>query len=794
MFKNFFTVALRNLLRHKGFSIINIMGLSIGLACCLMIAFYVLDELSYDQFHEKADRIVRVTMEYGFGDQVGKSEQTGTKVAPAFSRDFPEVEQAVRVYDRAAVVGYEDKLFQEKRFFYADSTFFQLFSFNLIKGDPAKVLEAPNQVVLTQSTAHRYFGEEDPVGKLLQVNNEKDYLITGISEDVPANSQIKFDFMASFSSLRESHTEEWFSANYKTYLLLSSQEAIASLQAKIPDYMAEQMREPELSGNDFLTYRLEPLTEVHLYSELSGFEPNSDIRYIYIFSIIALLIMVIACTNYMNLTTARAVERAKEVGVRKVLGAQRRQLFWQFMGESIFIFAIALLIGILLVNLLLPFFNTLADRQLHIDILKNPWLLLGLLITGIMVSLLAGSYPSLALSAFLPVKVLKGSFKTSGKGLWLRKALIVFQFVISSFLIISTLVIQQQLNYIQDKKLGYDKEHVMVLPADDKIIRSLSTFKNELKQNPKIQHVTVAYETPTFIEGTYGIKEPGAEQHKLVTAIPVETDFVKTLGLELIAGTDFTPTDEKLSLLPEGEVINAMILNETAVKEMGWTPEEAIGKEVELSPRKGVVRGVVKNFHYAPLHQDIGPLTIFLEKLHGGVMIVKVSGEDLTETVQFVEAKWKTLAPHRPFEYGFLDSEYAQLYHAEQRTGKVFQSFAFLAILLACLGLFGLAAFTAQQRTKEIGVRKVMGASITSIVALLSKDFVKLVLMAFAIAAPMAGYAMHKWLEDFTYRIELSAGVFFIAGIIALLITFFTISWQSVKAALANPVESLRDE
>lgn len=794
MLKNFFKTALRNLLRHKGFSLINIAGLSIGLACCLIIVFYVLDELSYDQFHEKADRIVRVTMEYGFGGQVGRTENTGTKVAPAFNRDFPEVAQTVRVYDQPAIVNYQDKLFEEKRFFYADSTFFHIFSFHMLKGDPAQVLDAPNQVVLTQSTARKYFGEEDPIGKIIQVNDEKDYLVTGIAEDVPINSQIKFDFMASFSSLDVSHTEEWFSASYKTYLLLNSQEAIASLQTKIPGYMEEQMRETSFYGQGFLTYDLEPLTKVHLYSELSGFEPNGDIRYIYIFSIIALLILVIACTNYMNLTTARAVERAKEVGVRKVLGAQKRELFWQFMGESVFIITIALVISVLLAELLLPFFNTLAERQLQIDLMGNPWLLSALLVTGLIVGLLAGSYPSLALSAFLPVKVLKGSFKTSGKGLWLRKTLIIFQFVISSFLTISTLVIQQQLNYIQDKKLGYDKEHVMVLPADDKIINHLSTFKSELKQNPDIQYVTVARESPIFIHGSYGIKELGAEQHNLITGIPVDIDFAKTLGLEFISGTDFTSTDEKLSLLPAGEVINAMILNEAAVKEMGWAPEEAIGKEVALSPRKGVIRGVVKNFHYAPFHESVGPLVIFLERLQGGVMMVKMAGENITETIQFVETKWKILAPHRPFEYDFLDSEYTQLYQAEQQIGKIFKTFAFLAILLACLGLFGLAAFTAQQRTKEIGIRKVLGASISSIVTLLSKDFVKLILIAFAIAAPMAGYAMHQWLEDYAYRVELSAGVFFIAGILALLIAFFAISWQSIKAALANPVESLRDE
>ena len=793
MLRNYFTIAFRNLLRHKGFSFINVFGLAVGLACCLLIVLYVLDELSYDRFHAKGDRIARVIMDYGFGDQTGQTAHTGTKVAPAFSRDFPEVELATRVYDAKTVVRYQDKLFEEKAFFYADSTFFRIFSFPLLQGDPVTALAGPNKVVLTASTARKYFGEQHPVGQTLRINDNKDFLVTGVVEDLPANSQIKFDFVASFVSLPASREEQWFSANYKTYLLLQNPDAISSLQAKIRGYMQEQMGE-QMQGQGYLTYQLEPLTSVHLYSKHAGFEPNSDIRYIYIFSIIALLILAIACTNYMNLTTARATERAKEVGVRKVMGALRGHLFWQFMGESVIITTAALLLGVLLAELFMPFFNQLAGRQLALELL-SPWLLLGLLGAGVLISFLAGSYPALALSAYQPVKVLKGNLIAHGSGLWLRKGLIVFQFVISTFLIIGTLVIQQQLRFIQTTKLGYDKEHVLVLPADRKVIENLTALKTELTQHPDIRDVTAAYDMPTEVGWTDRLHAEGmAETESIMTnAMLVERDFVRTLGLEVIAGSNFTEADEVQSKLPEAEAYHGVLLNESALKELGWTPAEAVGKRLN-DPRKGEVRGVVRDFHFAPLHVRIAPMAIFLEQGTWRHVLVKMSGNNLPATLGFVEETWRTLAPHRPFAYSFLDAEYDRLHQAERRTGQIFASFAFLAVLLACLGLFGLAAFMAQQRTKEIGIRKVLGATVANIVGLLSRDFVKLVVVAFVLAAPLAWYAMRRWLQDFTYRVELEWWVFAVAGGAAVLIALLTVSIQSMKVALRNPVKSLRSE
>jgi putative ABC transport system permease protein len=795
MLQNYLTIALRNLWRNFTFSFINIGGLAVGLTACLLIMLYVGEEISYDRFHQKSDRIVRVTMDYSVNGEVGQVPVTGTKVGPALARSFPEVEKAVRMIKMAAVVRYGDKLLEEKRFFYADSTFFDIFSFPLLSGKAKGALDAPNQVVLTQSAVRKYFGNENALGKVLRINDNKDFVVTGVTADVPENSQMKFDFIASFSSLNAAKTEEWWSANYITYLLLRSSESIPALQAKIPGYMKAQAKETEMTdAGNYLSYQLEPLEKVHLHSTLSGFEPNGDIKYVYIFSGVALLILLIACVNYVNLTTAQATRRAREVGMRKVLGAVRGQLFWQFIGEALLITFLGLLLSLLLVRLLLPYFNALTEKQLSIDVLLSPFTLVLLVGMTLVLSLLAGSFPALALSRFQPIRVLKGSFQTSGSGVWLRKGLIVFQFVISTFLIVSTLVVHHQLRFIRNKKLGYDNQHVVVLQADGQIAGRLSTFKSELKSNPLIEQVTLAYETPTYIQGAYGLNKSGEAQGRLVRAIPVEKDFIKTLGLSILTGSDYTEADEKAIQQETEKASYSFILNETAVKELGWTPETAIGQKITMSARQGEIKAVVKDFHFAPMHESIAPLAIFMEPLNGGKMLVKISGEDVPGTMHFLETQWKKLAPHRPFEYEFLNEEYGKLYRSEQRIGSIFGTFAFLAILLACLGLFGLSAYTTTQRTKEIGIRKVLGATVTQVVALLSRDFLLLVLLANVIAWPLAYFAMDRWLQDFVYRIDLAWWVFALSGASALLIALLTVGYQAIKAALSNPVKSLRTE
>ncbi|HLK98688.1 MAG TPA: ABC transporter permease, partial [Hymenobacter sp.] len=495
MLRNYLKIALRNLWRNKVFSGINVIGLSVGLASCLLLFVYIAHELSYDDFQRKADRIVRVTMEYSMEGRVNKIPVTGTKVAPEFGRQFPEVESGLRMINRDAVVLYGDRQFTEKRLVFADSAFFSLFSFPLRKGNPQTALAGPNQVVLSATTAQTYFGVENPVGKTLRINTGglfRDYSVTGVVEDCPANSQIKYDLLASFITLPAAKTEEWYSANYATYLLIRSPEAIARLQAKIPGFMKTQFSKEEMSAGSYLTYNLEPMRRVHLHSDVEGsFEPNGDLTYISIFGSIALLILLIACVNYVNLATSRAVERAQEVGVRKVMGAGQGQLFGQFIGESVIVTSMALVIALVLASLMLPLFNALSDRQFSVDIWFKPNNLLLLFGVGMAVSLVAGSYPALVLARFQPVRVLKGHLKTTGAGQF-RRALIVFQFAITAFLITSTLLVRNQLSFIQQKKLGYTKDHVLMLPVDKQVKEKIRTLKSEFRQNADVQQVSLA--------------------------------------------------------------------------------------------------------------------------------------------------------------------------------------------------------------------------------------------------------------------------------------------------------------
>ncbi|GAB3175624.1 ABC transporter permease [Telluribacter humicola] len=801
MIKNYFRIAFRNLWRNKTFSFITVFGLAVGLTCCLLLFMYVSHELSYDNFQQKADRIVRVTMEYSLDGNVGKAPVTGTKVAPEFVRAFPEVEAGVRLMNSSAIVRHGDQRFNEKRVVYADSSLFRVFSFGLLKGNPQTALAGPNQLVLSKSTARKYFGTEDPLGKVVRVDarrGESDYTITGVVEDAPLNSQIKYDILASFSTLDVSKREEWWSANYATYLLLRTPEALAGLKAKVPGYMKSKSAETEMVGNNYLSYNLEPLRRVHLHSEVEGnFEPNGDLLYIYIFGSIAVLILIIACVNYVNLATTRAVERAQEVGVRKVMGALPTQLFGQFIGESIIITFIALLLGLLLSSLALPLFNQLSDRQFSFNQWLEPANLLVVVGIGVVVSLIAGIYPALVLTRYQPVRVLKGHLKTTGAGNF-RRTLIVFQFAITAFLIISTFVVQNQLKYIQNKKLGYDKEHVVILPADRQVGEKIQALKSEFKQNSSVQQVSMAYESPVFVKGGYAMRRSDMpeDQYKMVAGLPVDEDFVKTMGLRILAGSDLTRQDMQLAPVMFGDTANYyhFIINEAAAKELGWTPQQAVGQKIDMGQnRKGEVKAVVENFHFASMRDKIGPLVIFPEG-YGNVVLVKLSGSQLTNTLQFMENKWNTLIPSRPFEYEFLDQEFNKLYATETRTGRIFSVFAFLSIFLACLGLFGLSAYTTALRTKEIGIRKVLGASIGSIVALLSQEFLKLVLIAIVIASPLAWYAMDRWLQDFTYRIDIPWWTFLVAGVLAVGVALLTVSIQSIKAALMNPVKSLKTE
>lgn len=793
MIKHYFTIAWRNLWKNKVFSFINIVGLAVGLTCCLLMTLYVKHELSYDDFEKKGDRIVRMIMEYSFSGSVNKGNYTSTKVAPAFKRNFPEVESAVRMYQPSRIVRYEDKLFNEKRFLFSDSSFFDLFSFRLLTGNEKDALSGPDKVILTQSSAKKYFGAANPVGKLLKIGSDgKDYLITGVIQDCPSNSQIKFDFLASFSSLGVNQEETYWNANYTTYLLLKDKASIASLQAKIPGFMKNEMSKV-LSGNDYVSFLLEPMKRIHLHSEYGGFEPNNSITYVYIVSAVAILMLMIACFTYINLSTARAIERAREIGVRKVVGAFRKQIFWQFISESFIVTIIALLLSISFASMALPAFNKLADRELGINELFSSSLAGFFLVVIFCISFLAGSYPAIVFSRFQPIKVLKGAFKNTSSGLWLRKSLIVFQFVVSVFLIVTTFIIQNQLHFIQTKDLGFSRDHLLILPFDSKINDKLNSVKTEFKSNPNVLYVSKTVNDPAQIVGGYSMRRPDMAEGTqiMVTANPVDQEFIPAAGIQIIAGQNFSDQDI-LDGMKDSLSVYHYILNEAAAKELGWTPEEAIGKKMILNG-PGIVKAVVKNFNFSSLRNPIKPLVLFNGDW-ANMLLVKINGSHIPSTISFLENKWKELAPHRPFEYRFLDEDFDKLYSSEMRLGKVLNIFTAIAILLACLGLFGLSAYAIQQRTKEIGIRKVLGASASNVISLLSKDFVGLVLISMLIAFPVAGWLMHKWLQDFEYRISMQWWMFAIAAFAALFITICTISFQALKAAYSNPVKSLRTE
>lgn len=798
MFRNYLKIIFRNFSKNKTFSFINIIGLTIGLTSCLLIALYIQQQLSFDKFQKNGDRIARVIMEYNFegSDASNKGNYTSVRVPMVMKQNFPEVKDAVIMTNSKKIIRYNNSLVTENNFMYADSSFFNLFSFDLLEGNKNTALTEPYSVVLTQSSAKKYFGNADPVGKTLQLSGDSNfYKITGLVADCPANSQIQFDFIASFSTfgMSKEYYSTYWNANYTTYLLLHDKKSISTLQAKLPAFMKKEMEGQHATVN----FYLEPFNKIHLYSPYDAFAPNVSITYIYILAGVALLILVIACFTYINLSTARSVERAKEVSIRKVAGAQKNQIFWQFIGESAVVCCIAVLLGLTCAALLLPSFSQLTNQQLQLSsLLSWPILAVAVLIIAV-VSFAAGSYPALVLSSFQPARVLKGAFKNAASGQWLRKALIIFQFVISVFLIVSTFIIQQQLYYIQHKKLGYDREHVLVLPVSYGP-KNVDLIKTEFKQNADVKNVSLCYNTPVSILGGYNMSKPEMPENAqiAVTANPVDNEFIPAAGLQLIAGENLTTQDLK-DVSDEDEDAQPVfhfIINESAAKQLGWTPQEAIGKKMFLDrSRPGYVRGVVKDFNFQSLRNPIKPVVLFPSP-YGNTLMVKITGNHIPETISFLQEKWKTLVPDRPFEYRFLDDDYNKLYQNELRLGKIMNIFASIAIILACIGLFGLSAYSAQQRVKEIGVRKVLGATVSNIVFVLSKDFIKLAFIAALIAFPIAWWAMHKWLQRYEYRISIEWWVFVATALATLLIALLTVSFQAVKAALSNPVKNLRTE
>jgi putative ABC transport system permease protein len=804
MFRNYLLTALRGFRKNRMAAVINVFGLTVGLSSCLLIALFIRHELSYDDFEAKGSRIVRVIMEYKFdgGGEFQRGNFTSTKVATTFRRVFPEVESAVRMADyRDEIVSYGEKLFKERHFIYADSSFFDLFSMPLLRGDVRSALSGPRKVVLTQTTARRYFGDADPIGKTLRVGTDStNFEVMGVMADCPSNSQIKFDFLASFSSLYDNDNNTYWDANYTTFLLLRDKSQIQPLQGKVTAFMQKEMKGQGATVN----FLLEPFMRIHLYSEYTGFEPGTSIVYIYILGVVALLILVIAGSTYINLSTARSVDRAREVGVRKVIGAGKGQLFWQFVGESLLLCLLAAVLSIGVVIVALPAFDRLTERELSWRLVMSREFVVLAVGVAVVVGLLAGSYPAIVLSRFQPVKVLKGSFKNSRSGQGLRQSLIVFQFIISVFLIVATIIMERQLSYIRNRNLGYDKEHTVQLPMDQSLLAKVDYIKAELRRNPDILNASVCRSSPVSIFGGYNMRNNlmPANQQLAVFADPVDQDFIATTGLRLLAGQGITSQDvrnaDPFTASGGKDTVTkpeyAYILNETAARELGWSPQEAVGKRMFMDEsRPGFVRGVVKDFNFQSLRTPIKGLILFPE-IRSGMLLVRITGEHLQQTLDFLKAKWKEIAPAIPYEVHFLDENYERLYTAELRLGKVMNLFSGIAIVLACLGLFGLSSYSAKQRVKEIGIRKVLGAPLGGLVMVLAGGFVRLALVAMVIAMPLAAWAMHRWLQDFSYRTEMAWWVFVVAGVMVMVVTLATVSVQAVKTAMMNPVKNLRSE
>ena len=793
MIKSFLKIALRNLLRHKVFSFINIMGLAVGMAACFLIFLYVSFEQSYDSFHSKAPNIYRLVTDVKTPTETIHAGITAWPFAPNIKADFPEVEAFTRVQATSMLVTKGNKKFQEERVLWADSTFFQTFDFGLIEGDRETLLKEQLSVVLSQTAAKKYFGDNNPIGQTLSLYDTYPATVTGVMNDIPENSHIKADLVVSMSTLTQklnpTQDEQWSNFDATTYLLLKPGVDPKLLEKKFPRFLEKHNGQEMRANKMFYTLFLEPLKEVYMNADREDPIENGNRNNVYTFSIIAAFILFIACINFINLTTARSAERAKEVGIRKVAGAERPQLMRQFIGESLLLSLAAFIIAIGLSALLLPLFNQLAGKIVRTSVFSNSYDMLLLLAASLVVGLLSGIYPSLVLSSFKPIAVLKGRFATSGKGNLLRKGLVVTQFTISIALIIGTIVVYNQMQYMRQQDLGFSKDQMLII--DTQGDTGKEALKNEIKKLPHVKSATLSSSVPGG-SNSKAYSEVENKQGELQVAnldlYFVDFDYIPQYGIKMVAGRPFSRDFGT-------DTTQAMVINEAAVKLLGYsTAQEAVGRRFRQWGREGKIIGVIKDFHFQSLRETIKPLSVRIEPERSNLLSVHVSAAQLPATIAAIESKWKSIQPRRPFSYYFLDEFFDRQYRSDERFGKLFVNFAILAIFISSLGLLGLASYSTLQRTKEIGVRKVMGASISHIVSLLSKEFLGLVVIAFFIAAPLAWYFMHNWLQAFAYRGTISWWIFVIAGMMALTVAIVTIGFQTIKAAIANPVKSLRTE
>lgn len=803
MFRNYLKTAIRNFSKNRVFSVINLVGLATGLTCFLLIAVYVFDELSYDSYPADAADIYRVNLSVPGNGDVAIYPNVDYGVGEGMKKAFPEIRSFTRISPASDFVKFGDVQFKENKLAFADASFLDMFSLHLQEGNAKDALVPPNSVIISRELAKKYFGSAEPIGKSLTIGlHDALYKVTGVFDKMPANSHFHFDAVISLSTFKIPNPT-WSNIGYFTYLKLNKGANVPALVAKFPQLVAEHvvpevqhdmgisLAEAQKSVNTFV-FTLQPLEQIHLYSHTKyEIEPSGDIGYVYIFSLLALFILALACINFTNLSIARSVKRAKEVGIRKVLGSQRMQLIKQFLSESVLASLLAVIMSFGLIALCLPYFNEVANKQIHFSYFLQPQIILLFLGLAVLVGIISGIYPSFFLSSFNTIKVLKGTSGTGRSRNHLRSALIVFQFFVSTGLIISTIIIHQQLAYLQHKNLGYSKEQVLVIPDGRLLGNNQDAFRQSVLSDSRVISASISRSVPgdNFMGGTqvYPENKEGNGQEIHINIYQVDYDYLKTLGMHMVKGRYFSKDYGSDS-------VSGVVINEAAMRELGWANTDPVGKTIVRSGqhRYNVV-GVVADFNYTSAKQKVAPLMMLLGYNYGG-LIVKAATTDMPGLLADLKKKWDAFTPLGPFNYAFLDEKYAALYASEMNTKRIFSAFAMLAIIIAGLGLFGLSAFVIEQRTKEIGIRKVMGASLQQILLLVSKEFLLLVAFAFLLAIPVTYWAMYNWLTHYAYRIQISVGVFVVSGFCALLIAAFTISFRAIKTALANPVISLRTE
>jgi len=802
MLKNYIKTAFRSLMKNKVFTCINVLGLALGFATCLLIVFYVFDELSYDRFNTKADRIYRVNMDLKYGGNISSFAVTEPPLAAAVLSNFPEVENTVRIIKSEGTrISKDNENLNEDKVAYADAGIFTVFTLPMIEGDPKHALTEPNTIVLTERAAKKYFNRTNVVGQYLHLVSENtDFKVTGVINNMPSQSHFNFDYLLSMPSLASSKDQNWNNFAFTTYILFKNKGNHKNFEQKLnvlirQHFGLDNYAKLEKSGS-YIKVNLTPLTDIHLRSNRQyELGTNSSISYVYIFSAIALFVLLIACINFMNLSTARSANRAREVGVRKVLGSSRKSLVIQFISESLLVTLFATIIAVLAAWALLPFFNQISGKELAVSLQLIGWLLPSLIVIVTMVGIIAGSYPAFYLSGFNPVNVLKGKISTGFKGSNFRNFLVVLQFAISIFLIIGTLVIYNQLNFIQHKNLGFNRNQLLVIKNVD-VLDNAKLLKQRVEQIPGVTNTTLSGFIPTGTlrqpDAVFTSKVPDAKNALFTEVWPVDEDYLSTMGMSLAKGRNFS---KQLTNDSSG-----IIINQTAAKMLGFNNNPLDRKlyhpvtiDGKTTIKEYTIIGVLNDFNFSSQRDNITPVVMMLGQ-DKGALSVRIDAKNMTPYIAKIENAWNYLSPNQHFEYSFMDQDFDAAYRLEQQTGKLFLLFTIFALIIACLGLFGLAAYAAEQRNKEIGIRKVLGANISTVIALLSKDFIKLVLISIVIATPLAWLAMHQWLQGFAYRANIQWWVFAITALGAIVIAFITISFQSVKAALANPVDSLRGE